>query len=436
MTETPSEFAAETRPRLDGIEPPASPHPVSPHPASPRPASRRPASPRADAAEDAHDADSRDRALDLVRVITERAGYLGLERVTALAAAVERVLSGAEGGAAWASPKVRALVHEATDRIKTLLRAVEDTGAEPAGADTVLLAHLNAAASRGAGAANVDPDTALLARLSAAATLSAGAVAAVPRDGLKGETRVQKFLFSLHTVGLARTLQRTVQKLVPAWLFDANKLAVCETDLSEWRGAAPAPGWNYRWATPADTELLTSRGRSVDEVERFFAHGARGTILEIDGNLIANNWVIPNHWTCFDWIRFELGPTELYGASSFVAPEYRGRQVHQQTRSFAYGCMAGQGYERVFTLIEALNRSSLRAGAGKPRRYLGYLSYVRVLGLVVFHLNGTWRVGFWNARRPFSLTHDLLAPERAAAIPKTASTAFGPISGPISGPAE
>ena len=358
MTETPPELATETKPRLDPIEPPASPR------------ADNEAGPQV--------------ALGLARTITTSAGYLGLERVEALAAAVNGVLSGADGDTAWASPRVRALVHEATTQIKVLLRAVEGTGAEPEGDDAELMAHLNAAATTTAG------------------------TAALPKGAHPSDTRIDKFMFGLRTVGLARTLQRSLQTLVPAWVFDANKLAICETDLSEWLGAAPAPEWNYRWATRTDTELLTSQGGSADEVERFFDHGGQGTILEISGKLIANNWVIPDQWTCFDWIRFELGPTELYGASSFVAAEYRGRRARHQTRSFAYGCIAGQGYERVYTTIEALNRSSLRASAHKPRRHLGYLSYVRLFGLIVFRLGGTWRAGFWNNRHPFTLTHDVL----------------------------
>jgi GNAT superfamily N-acetyltransferase len=213
---------------------------------------------------------------------------------------------------------------------------------------------------------------------------------------------------SLHTTGFMRTVQRALQRFVPVWAFDMNRMAVCEVDLTEWQGAKPDPQWNYRLATPEDAELLMSRGLSRFEVDRFFDCGAFGSVLEIDGQLIANNWAIPNHWACFDWIGFELEPDEIYGASSFVAPAYRGQRIHHQTRSFMYGQMAALGYRRAITLIEVLNKSSLKASAHKPRKYHGFLSYVRLLGLIVYKLNGKWGVGFWNQKRPLALTYRML----------------------------
>ncbi|NQV20895.1 MAG: hypothetical protein HQ511_05700 [Rhodospirillales bacterium] len=338
------------------------------------------------------DAEVLDTLAALTHSIREQSRFLGLDRLDALADAVDRIVHTARDNGGTLSPEVRAIVFEATGRIKRFLETFETTAREPDDSDGDLIARLNRIAGIGA---NTDAPV-------------VRDVAERPDVAGRPESTLRKAGRSLLKAGLARTLQRALQRLVPNWVFDINRLEVCETDLSEWWGAAPAPEWRYRWATPEDTDLLLSRGLSPAEIERFFAHGARGTVLERDGELIANNWVVPNHWTAFGWIDFALAPTELYGASSFVAPAYRGHRIHHQTRSFAYGTLAAQGYTRVLTLIETLNRSSLRASAHKPRRSLGTLSYIRFLGLVVLCLNGTWRAGFWSRRRPFTVTHDLL----------------------------
>ena len=90
-----------------------------------------------------------------------------------------------------------------------------------------------------------------------------------------------------------------------------------------------------------------------------------------------------------------------------MAPEFRGRRIHSQTRYFAYSALSGLGYTSIVALIEHLNRSALRAGQGGIRRYVGRLSYVRLLGLVVYRLDDKWGAGFWNRAHPFELSFDM-----------------------------
>jgi hypothetical protein len=60
-----------------------------------------------------------------------------------------------------------------------------------------------------------------------------------------------------------------------------------------------------------------------------------------------------------------------------------------------------------------LNKSSLRADAKKTRRYIGHISYVRLLGLVVYRLNKKWSMGFWSAQRPLKVTYKMLKTDPA-----------------------
>jgi hypothetical protein len=336
------------------------------------------------------DLDSLDRVTALIDGFQSSFSEAGYVRLEALANAIQQVLTSARDTDAPLSSEARALVFQGTDQIKKLMLSLYDTGHEPLGDDADLIAQLMATLS------------------SAVVAASDVAIPITSPAGPVTENVFQKAARSLRNVGIARTAQRLCQRVLPSWAFDANRLAVCEVDLANWHGARPDAQWNYRWATPEDTELLMQRGLSRAEIDRFFSHGARGTILEIDGELIANNWAVPKQWACFDWIGFDLASDEIYGASSFVAPSHRGQRIHHQTRNFLYGSLATEGYQRSITLIETLNKSSLRASAGKPRQYHGHLSYVRVLGLVVYKLNGRWGAGFWNKSHPLMLTYDMV----------------------------
>ena len=319
-------------------------------------------------------------------------GELNLIRLETLAHAINKALNVTRDDRAHMSTADRGLIYEATERVKKLLLAMDSTDHEPEGNDFELILRLGALH---------DPVP--------VPAPNPSHVLKLPKFTPAGRDSVLvKIWRSLLTTGFARTAQRFIQRLVPAWLFDINRLAVCEVDLAKWHGAKPDSNWNYRFATRDDAELLMSRGLSRFEVDRFFDHNARGSVLEIDGQLIANNWAVPEKWTCFDWIGFELAPDEVYGASSFVAPDLRGQRIHHQTRSFLYGHLAAEGYRRVITLIEVLNKSSLNSIAHKPWQYLGFLSYVRVLVLVIYKLNNTWGMGFWSQSRPLKVTYQML----------------------------
>ena len=52
-------------------------------------------------------------------------------------------------------------------------------------------------------------------------------------------------------------------------------------------------------------------------------------------------------------------------------------------------------------------RIALRTGVPSPRRFLGRISFVRLLGLVIYCRDGRkWGAGLWNERRPFELSFD------------------------------
>ena len=106
------------------------------------------------------EADPTDRAtLDnifrLLHTIKGTCGFLGLERLEAIAHAGETLLGKFRDGDLVAGSSAVTLVLQSLDRIKEILTAIEATGAEPAGEDGDLIKRLEIMSEGGA-----DPESA------------------------------------------------------------------------------------------------------------------------------------------------------------------------------------------------------------------------------------------------------------------------------------
>ncbi|HEX4303433.1 MAG TPA: chemotaxis protein CheW [Rhizomicrobium sp.] len=83
----------------------------------------------------------------LMHTIKGTCGFLGLPRLEAVAHAGENVLGKFRDGELEVTPGAVTLILRAIDRIREILVVLEETGAEPAGDDSVLIAQVNAVAS-------------------------------------------------------------------------------------------------------------------------------------------------------------------------------------------------------------------------------------------------------------------------------------------------
>jgi two-component system chemotaxis sensor kinase CheA len=82
-----------------------------------------------------------------VHTIKGTCGFLGLPRLERVAHAAENVLGQLRDGTLSASPDIVSEILTALDRIKSILAGLSQSGAEPAGDDSNLIAELNAAAT-------------------------------------------------------------------------------------------------------------------------------------------------------------------------------------------------------------------------------------------------------------------------------------------------
>jgi hypothetical protein len=200
-------------------------------------------------------------------------------------------------------------------------------------------------------------------------------------------------------------------------MFDFNSLHAVEIHFEDWNFVPTPDDWPYRWGTEDDAELLTGGGFSLDYVRYLFSCGGRPVLLEKDGELVTYVWYLPHGGLVSDWIWIVPRPGETVSKGHQVLPKFRGQRVFQKTRNFSYSALTDLGYTCNVSIVEVLNRASMRAGKGGrrgtgPRRYVGLISYLRLLGLVIFRLSGTsgarkWGVGFWNRKHPYRLSFDL-----------------------------
>ena len=229
-------------------------------------------------------------------------------------------------------------------------------------------------------------------------------------------TVAQKIRAAVCHLGVARTMQLMVHRSIPSWVFDLNSHHAVETNFEDWNFVSTPDDWPYRWGTEDDAELLTGGGFSLDYVRYLFGCGGRPVLLERDGELVTYVWYLPDGVLNSDWLRIVPRPRELASKGHQVLPKFRGQGIYQRTRNFAGSQLSAEGYLRHVSTVEVLNRASLRAGKGwrpgtGPRRHVGRISYLRILGLVVFRLSGSsgarkWGAGFWNRKRPYQLSFD------------------------------
>ena len=96
------------------------------------------------------DADILGNIFRLVHTIKATCGFLGLPRLESVAHAGENVLGKFRDNVIEVTPEAVTLILKCLDAIRELLRDMENTGEEPEGEDSTLIAELNAMAEGGA----------------------------------------------------------------------------------------------------------------------------------------------------------------------------------------------------------------------------------------------------------------------------------------------
>lgn len=85
----------------------------------------------------------------VMHTIKGTCGFIGLHRLASVAHAAENIMDKVRAHELSATPTIISTVLQAIDHIKALVQALEETGSEPAGDDSALIAKLNACAEGG-----------------------------------------------------------------------------------------------------------------------------------------------------------------------------------------------------------------------------------------------------------------------------------------------
>ena len=200
----------------------------------------------------------------------------------------------------------------------------------------------------------------------------------------------------LREVGWPYTLQLIAEHLIPRSLFEFGWFHLCELDLDV--------------VEPPDVEDLTIREAKPQDVARLaevepriresLEAKGRAWLAFRDRRLLAFMWFEAADHRRFSWLRLQIGPGEIFGASLHVEAASRGQGVGPRLNRYISCRLRDAGFRRVVSCVDCLNRNSLRADRKVGYRLLCPVAMVRVLGLAVLRINGRTHVGCWSARHP------------------------------------
>lgn len=199
-------------------------------------------------------------------------------------------------------------------------------------------------------------------------------------------------------VGLLYATQLVLGRLLPTSVFSINKLAVVAADIRPLRQYPPS-GPEFRWVGPEETDKVVATGEPIESVRNRFAEGARLAAVERGGRIVTYFWCQVGRVDQYDWLRYVLLPTDVWNVFAWVAPELRGQGMHARVRNFAYAEFSRAGHTRSLSTIDALHHNSIRAAAKGQALPVGYIWFVRILGLTLVRFGASVRVGWWGLGR-------------------------------------
>ena len=204
-------------------------------------------------------------------------------------------------------------------------------------------------------------------------------------------------------VGLLYTAQLALKRLIPVFLFNANKLFVVSTDIRPWKHYQTGDP-EFRWAGPEDIDKMLATGEPAASVRKNFEGGARLAVIERSGRIVAYFWCQTNSVDHIDWLRYRLLPTDVWVVFAWIAAELRGQGMHARISNLVFAEFARGGYTRCLSVVDALNRNVIRAGAKGDASLVGQIWFVRVFGLTFVRIDRAVRIGWWGLGRRLTLS--------------------------------
>jgi GNAT superfamily N-acetyltransferase len=151
-----------------------------------------------------------------------------------------------------------------------------------------------------------------------------------------------------------------------------------------------------RWAGPPDLAWLSSLGHAASGLARRMARGDRVAAMARDGELLGYTWFHQGPWEEMGF-RVRPGPDEIWGYDALVARAHRGRGIGPRLINTSGSALADEGFARVLSSVNNLNRNMLRVHERIGARSLVSLLVLRLGSVAVMRQRTRagvrWRAG-------------------------------------------
>ena len=206
----------------------------------------------------------------------------------------------------------------------------------------------------------------------------------------------------LREVGPLYTAASIFRRLLPC---DVASFYICELDLNDPRHIRDSDPEIRPGLIPEDLDSFNALGAAASDLPARIEPSTRLWVLEPEDRPIAYMWLEPIDFDVdvFGWMRIKILAKDIRGVMLWVAPEYRGQGIGPRLDKHAATECARAGYSRIVSIVDTLNRNSLRAD-----RKVGYKPICHVLGLrfagfALVYFQRTLRLGRWSSSRPLDL---------------------------------
>lgn len=158
----------------------------------------------------------------------------------------------------------------------------------------------------------------------------------------------------------------------------------------------------------------------IDEVAKRLDAGQLLFIAKKNGKIIGFFWVATNYTeVLYFHASIDLNKDEAYDYNSFIAEEYRGKNINKGLKTYAFDALKQKCCNRVFGYIKTTNKSSLRANEKFGYRTIGKTTLIRIMTLEFrYHNFSTEKIVFYGG--PLRLWKVLFRKVKEKFIHKTA----------------
>jgi hypothetical protein len=144
--------------------------------------------------------------------------------------------------------------------------------------------------------------------------------------------------------------------------------------------------------------------RRVMLMRRTLAEGGRIAVALDAGKPVSWQMYRPQEQTTCPWLHLRAHDA-FFCFGSYTVRASRGHRLMTHLSRFAAATYAGQGFHRMCSLVEPMNKRSVRARIYRGDRTVGWITTLRLgRGLTLLASDARVACGFFNARNPFIYT--------------------------------